>query len=92
VPTHDLDLLPGEARDHEPPTAHDGGPDGLDVLRRVVREAPAWLTSGGEVLLEVGHHQRAAARFAVASSGLRARIAAEDDATVVVAGSRGAPR
>ncbi|MYR89019.1 putative protein N(5)-glutamine methyltransferase, partial [Streptomyces sp. SID685] len=39
VPTPDLPLLPAEARDHEPTTALDGGPDGLAVLRRVAAEA-----------------------------------------------------
>ncbi|MGW7791089.1 putative protein N(5)-glutamine methyltransferase, partial [Streptomyces tricolor] len=35
VPTAEVALLPPEARDHEPLVALDGGPDGLDVLRRV---------------------------------------------------------
>ena len=38
--------MPREARDHEHRLALDGGPDGLDVQRRVVAEAPAWLSPG----------------------------------------------
>ena len=88
VPSADLDLLPAEARDHEPVSAHDGGDDGLDVLRRVVREARPWLAPGGEVLLEVSRHQQAAARFAVVTAGLRPRVAlVDDDGTVVLAAS-----
>jgi release factor glutamine methyltransferase len=88
VPSDDLDLLPAEARDHEPTSAHDGGTDGLDVLRRVVREARQWLAPGGEVLLEVSRHQQAAARFAIATAGLRPRVAlADDDGTVVIGGT-----
>jgi release factor glutamine methyltransferase len=88
VPTDDLDLLPAEARGHEPGTAHDGGEDGLDVLRRVVREARAWLHPGGEVLLEVSRHQQAAARFALATAGLSPRVAhSDEDGTVVVGGT-----
>ena len=88
VPTGDLDLLPAEARDHEPGAAHDGGHDGLEVLRRVVREARAWLAPTGEVLLEVSRHQQAAARFAVATAGLSPRVAlTDDDGTVVVGGT-----
>ena len=37
VPTGDIGLLPAEARLHEARLALDGGPDGLDVLRRVAR-------------------------------------------------------
>src|SRR5690606_34700627 len=35
VPTDAIRTLPPEARDHEPRAAIDGGPDGLDVHRRV---------------------------------------------------------
>ena len=85
VPSEDLDLLPAEARDHEPVGAHDGGVDGLDVLRRVVRDAPAWLAPGGQVLLEVSRHQQAAARFAAVTAGMRPGVAsADDDGTVVL--------
>jgi release factor glutamine methyltransferase len=88
VPSGDLDLLPPEARDHEPTAAHDGGDDGLAVLRRLVHEARSWLASGGEVLVEVSRHQQAAARFAFATAGLRPRIAlSDDDGTVVLAGT-----
>lgn len=86
VPSADLDLLPAEARDHEPVAAHDGGEDGLDVLRRVVHETKPWLAPDGEVLLEVSRHQQAAARFAVATAGLLPRVAlSDDDGTVVLA-------
>ena len=87
VPTGDLDLLPSEARDHEPGSAHDGGADGLDVMRRAVREARSWLAPGGEVLLEVSRHQQAAARFAVATAGLSPRVAVDEGDTVVVGGT-----
>jgi release factor glutamine methyltransferase len=43
VATRHLPLLPAEARDHELRTALDGGPDGLDVFRRVIAAAPEWL-------------------------------------------------
>jgi release factor glutamine methyltransferase len=51
VPTGEIGYLPPEARVHEPPAALDGGPDGLDVLRRVAAGAPGWLAPGGHLLI-----------------------------------------
>lgn len=49
--------LAPEVRDHEPLLALDGGPDGLDLVRRIVDEAPAWLRPGGRLLMELGAGQ-----------------------------------
>ncbi len=54
VPTAELRFLPRDARDFEPKMALDGGPDGTDVLRRAIAEAPRWLRPGGHLLLELG--------------------------------------
>jgi ribosomal protein L3 glutamine methyltransferase len=45
--------LPRECR-HEPALAFDGGPDGLDVVRRILAEAPRHLTDDGGLLCEIG--------------------------------------
>ncbi|MFJ5213256.1 putative protein N(5)-glutamine methyltransferase [Streptomyces sp. NPDC088354] len=86
VPTDAVGLLPPEARDHEPLTALDGGPDGLDILRRVVARAPDWLAPGGHLLFETGERQAPAAVEAVTRAGLRARVAVSEEwhATVIV--------
>lgn len=57
VPTDDIALMPPEARDHEPRSALDGGSDGLDILRRVILDAPGWLSPGGTLLVEVSEQQ-----------------------------------
>lgn len=49
-------------RDHEPSLALFAGPEGLDVIRRVTTESPAWLTSGGHLLVEIGYSQADAVR------------------------------
>lgn len=41
----------------EPKLALDGGPDGLDVVRRIATEAVAWLKAGGSLALEIGDGQ-----------------------------------
>jgi len=72
VPTDELRLLPRDDVAFEPRRALDGGPRGTDALDRVVREAPAWLRSGGAVLLEIGGDQAGEVAGALASAGLSA--------------------
>jgi ribosomal protein L3 glutamine methyltransferase len=45
--------LPRECR-AEPSLAFDGGPDGLDVVRRIIEGAPSHLTPAGGLLCEIG--------------------------------------
>jgi release factor glutamine methyltransferase len=95
VPSQEIGFLPPEARAHEPLTALDGGPDGLEVLRRVAAGAPGWLAPGGHLLIETSELQVPQATAAFADSGLTPRVAHSADlsATVVVgARSRGALR
>ena len=86
VPTGELDGMPVEAREHEPRATHDGGPDGLDVLRRVLAAAPDWLAPGAAVLVEISEGQAGAARAAFAAAGLGVEIvtSTEPEATVAV--------
>jgi release factor glutamine methyltransferase len=86
VPTGEMGLLPAEAREHEPRMALDGGPDGLDVLRRVAAGAPGWLAPGGHLLIETSERQAPQAVAAFAAAGLVPRVARSADlnATVVI--------
>ncbi|MFA6600641.1 MAG: peptide chain release factor N(5)-glutamine methyltransferase [Candidatus Omnitrophota bacterium] len=55
--THeDLGRLQPEVA-YEPRIALDGGPDGCEFYRRIIREAPAHLTQGGALVLEAGMGQ-----------------------------------
>lgn len=85
VPSGRIATMPPEARDHEHRLALDGGPDGLDVQRRVARDAPRWLAPGGVLLLETGRDQAAATAHLVGAAGLEPMIHTDDtlDATVV---------
>lgn len=68
IPTSIWQTLPPEIRDHEPRVALDGGEDGLEVIRRLVRSAPLHLRPDGALLLEVGDGQAAAVRRLLAEA------------------------
>lgn len=61
-------LMPDVVR-YEPRGALDGGPDGLDVVRRLIPQAAARLRVGGALLIEIGHDQGAAAQALVEADG-----------------------
>jgi release factor glutamine methyltransferase len=93
IPTGEIGLLPAEARLHEPRAALDGGPDGLDVLRRVAAAAPRWLAPGGHLLTEASERQAARAAAVLTESGLVPQVARSQElnATVII-GTRPAAR
>jgi len=86
VPSGELRLMPAEARVHEPSAALDGGPDGLDLLRRAAAGAGDWLVDGGHLAIEIGADQAAAASAVFAAAGLAPEVASDSDlgATVIV--------
>jgi release factor glutamine methyltransferase len=57
VPTPALPLLQRDTFTFESPLAYDGGPDGAEILRRVLRDSPRFLRRGGALLLELGGEQ-----------------------------------
>ncbi|WP_431095215.1 peptide chain release factor N(5)-glutamine methyltransferase [Polaromonas aquatica] len=58
-----------DALTHEPLAALAAGPDGLDDIRQIIRQAPRSLLEGGWLLLEHGYDQAAAVRELLASQG-----------------------
>lgn len=56
VPTAEWQALAQEYR-HEPRLALDAGDDGMDVVARILREAPDHLVPGGALICEVGGSQ-----------------------------------
>ncbi|MFB2585246.1 putative protein N(5)-glutamine methyltransferase [Herbiconiux liukaitaii] len=87
VPSIAIRTMPPEARLHEARVALDGGDDGLDVHRRIAKEAGRWLAPGGHLLIETSESQASATRSIFLSAGLPAEIRRSDelDATVVIA-------
>jgi release factor glutamine methyltransferase len=60
--------LARNVRDFEPQVALFAGPDGLEVIRRVVHEVPHWLKAGGHLLLEIGYDQARTVRGLLAGA------------------------
>ena len=56
IPADEIASLSPEVR-HDPVTALDGGPDGLDLIRRLIEAAPGRLTPGAALLLEISAGQ-----------------------------------
>jgi release factor glutamine methyltransferase len=79
VPTAELANMPSEARDFEPVLALDGGPDGLDVQRRVVAGAAARLEPGGALIIETSRRQAPATIALMESAGFAATAFHDDD-------------
>ena len=63
--------LDADVRDHEPVGALVGGSDGLDVVRRIVSEAPEHLTDDGHLMLEIDGQQAEAVAQLLADTGYR---------------------
>ncbi len=88
VPAREVSFLPPEARDHEPRSALDGGPDGLTVLRAVAAGAPGWLAPGGRLLVETSESQAPLMAQAMSAAGLAAATHSSDESgATVVTGS-----
>jgi release factor glutamine methyltransferase len=58
IPTAQIAGLAAEVR-RDPVAALDGGPDGLQLIRRLIRDARSSLKPGGFVALEIGAGQAA---------------------------------
>ncbi|CAM4097978.1 50S ribosomal protein L3 N(5)-glutamine methyltransferase [Bordetella muralis] len=56
VNSQSMDELPDEYR-HEPSLALAGGTDGMDLVRRILRAAPQYLSPEGVLVLEIGHER-----------------------------------
>jgi release factor glutamine methyltransferase len=79
VRTGDFEAGPPEIRQHEPRLGLDGGPDGLRVIERLLRQAPSRLRAGGALFVEIGEEQGEAARALAADVFPRLRIEVRKD-------------
>jgi release factor glutamine methyltransferase len=54
IPSAEIETLASDVKDFEPRLALDGGADGLDLVRKIVEHAPAFLVKGGTLAHEIG--------------------------------------
>jgi release factor glutamine methyltransferase len=80
-----VDTMAGEIGSFEPRLAFDGGPLGIAILNRIVREAPRYLRPGGRLAVEVGLGQAAAVVKRMQATGSFRSVAA-------IANGAGEPR
>ena len=69
IPGNVCETLATQVRDHEPRSALDGGPDGLDIIRSVIQDAGFILKNGGMIFLEIGDDQGSKVKNLLEASG-----------------------
>jgi len=57
IPSEVIETLQTEVKDYEPRMALDGGKSGLDIVEKIIEQAPEFLKSGAYILMEIGDDQ-----------------------------------
>ncbi len=60
IRTSEIETLQEEVRLHDPISALDGGADGLDFYRRIIRESREYLLPKGHLMFEIGYDEAGA--------------------------------
>lgn len=90
IPSGDIEGLMADVRDFEPRAALDGGADGLDLVRRIIDEAPRYLEADGVLAIEIGAGESTDTRALFEARGYREIAVDRDYAKIerVVSGIR----
>lgn len=70
--------LQEDVRQFEPIAALDGGPDGLDLVRRIAGEAPRYLNLGGGILFEISPEQADESKSILEKAGFESAAIVKD--------------
>jgi release factor glutamine methyltransferase len=73
IATADLATLEPEVRDHDPPLALDGGPDGLRSYEAIATDARRLLALQAHLVVEIGANQSAAVSALLTAAGLEVK-------------------
>jgi release factor glutamine methyltransferase len=91
IATGDIPGLDREVRDHDPPHALDGGPDGLAAYRAIASDMARLLAPAGQVVVEIGAGQQHDVELLFAARGLAIAAARPDLSGIVRAIAAGLP-
>ena len=80
IPTAEIATLDASVRDYEPMAALDGGKDGLDIIRPVIKYWKSCLKDNGFIMLEIGEGQAPAVMELLQQAGFRRTGALQDTA------------
>ena len=69
IASAEIETLSADVRLHEPRSALDGGPDGLDVIRRLIADTPKHLAPQGKLLIEISGEQADAVTQLLTANG-----------------------
>jgi release factor glutamine methyltransferase len=69
IADHEKETLQNDVRRYEPHDALFAGPTGLEVISRLIEDAPSYLAGDGTLLLEIAPEQAAAAKQHMESRG-----------------------
>jgi release factor glutamine methyltransferase len=79
ITSAEMTELPPEIREHEPPAALHGGPDGLDVVRRLLDDAMPFVRRGAILCFEIGETQETRLRQELERRGLERQTTVHAD-------------
>jgi release factor glutamine methyltransferase len=69
IPSKQIARLEPEVGKHEPLLALDGGTEGIDVIGKIIEDAPVYLEKNGILMLEIGFDQKACVEQLVMNDG-----------------------
>lgn len=74
-----VEAMDQEISNHEPRLAFDGGPFGIGIVEKLIREAPQYLKKGGWLVFEIGLGQGPAFQQRIKKSGSYSKIESVED-------------
>ena len=69
ISSHEYKALAPEIAQYEPREALDGGSDGLDAIRLIIKETARYIVPGGRLVFEIGYDQWTAVEKLIEGSG-----------------------